>query len=170
MFFEKTGCKKCLEVETYLADLKQDFPLLEVKHSFVDKDEGILLNTHLSGILQVPATQMSKAPAIFTSQGFLVGGNITPQGLAKLFSNTIEKPEQKDWYILDNEEDIQLAQQGVDKIYNDLTLPIVIAGGLLDGINPCAFATIIFIGRIRCLLYTSPSPRDQRGSRMPSSA
>ena len=23
---------------------------------------------------------------------------------------------------------------------------------------------------IRCLLYTSPSPRDQRGSRMPSSA
>ena len=27
-----------------------------------------------------------------------------------------------------------------------------------------------FIGRIACLLYTSPSPRDQRGSRMPSSA
>ena len=24
--------------------------------------------------------------------------------------------------------------------------------------------------RARCLLYTSPSPRDQRGSRMPSSA
>ena len=24
--------------------------------------------------------------------------------------------------------------------------------------------------RIHCLLYTSPSPRDQRGSRMPSSA
>ena len=24
--------------------------------------------------------------------------------------------------------------------------------------------------RYRCLLYTSPSPRDQRGSRMPSSA
>ena len=25
-------------------------------------------------------------------------------------------------------------------------------------------------GTLRCLLYTSPSPRDQRGSRMPSSA
>ena len=31
--------------------------------------------------------------------------------------------------------------------------------GVLDAPNPC-----------RCLLYTSPSPRDQRGSRMPSSA
>ena len=26
------------------------------------------------------------------------------------------------------------------------------------------------IGHMSCLLYTSPSPRDQRGSRMPSSA
>ena len=28
----------------------------------------------------------------------------------------------------------------------------------------------IYGGSITCLLYTSPSPRDQRGSRMPSSA
>ena len=35
-------------------------------------------------------------------------------------------------------------------------------GGTLSGGN--------FEGTIGCLLYTSPSPRDQRGSRMPSSA
>ena len=29
---------------------------------------------------------------------------------------------------------------------------------------------VVFRGLISCLLYTSPSPRDQRGSRMPSSA
>ena len=33
------------------------------------------------------------------------------------------------------------------------------------------FTTIMFDGEFEtCLLYTSPSPRDQRGSRMPSSA
>ena len=31
-------------------------------------------------------------------------------------------------------------------------------------------AELDFTWRIYCLLYTSPSPRDQRGSRMPSSA
>ena len=37
---------------------------------------------------------------------------------------------------------------------------------ILDlGLNPTPYAT----GKV-CLLYTSPSPRDQRGSRMPSSA
>ena len=33
-----------------------------------------------------------------------------------------------------------------------------------------AMGTLSFPGGITCLLYTSPSPRDQRGSRMPSSA
>ena len=33
-----------------------------------------------------------------------------------------------------------------------------------------AFSSIEYIMRDVCLLYTSPSPRDQRGSRMPSSA
>ena len=28
----------------------------------------------------------------------------------------------------------------------------------------------VIAGNLNCLLYTSPSPRDQRGSRMPSSA
>ena len=34
----------------------------------------------------------------------------------------------------------------------------------------CAIIEVIFVGDGTCLLYTSPSPRDQRGSRMPSSA
>ena len=33
-----------------------------------------------------------------------------------------------------------------------------------------AAAVVLLVGSTACLLYTSPSPRDQRGSRMPSSA
>ena len=37
--------------------------------------------------------------------------------------------------------------------------------------DPYSHLTIHYIDKIKsCLLYTSPSPRDQRGSRMPSSA
>jgi cytochrome c biogenesis protein CcdA/HEAT repeat protein len=144
IFFEKVGCKKCDEVETYLHDMKQDFPLLEIKREYVDQREGTLLNNHLSKKLQVPSNQIRKAPAVYTSNGYLVGGNINPQDLAKLFSETMVTAEQKDWYSFKNEAEIQVAKQEVDKAFRDLTLPIVIAGGLLDGINPCAFATIIF--------------------------
>ena len=50
-------------------------------------------------------------------------------------------------------------------------------GGGLSGLSGTQTTNAIFGGRSAgnalskiCLLYTSPSPRDQRGSRMPSSA
>ena len=50
---------------------------------------------------------------------------------------------------------------------------VVFRAGLYDETfqNPSDVNTGTFRGLyLRCLLYTSPSPRDQRGSRMPSSA
>ena len=40
----------------------------------------------------------------------------------------------------------------------------------LVGVDRTFMGGVIFPGASSCLLYTSPSPRDQRGSRMPSSA
>ena len=71
-----------------------------------------------------------------------------------------------------------------------LKLPIVFAGMIVVGIFIVATGLMFFMEGLRlglmplgevigsvlprksgiCLLYTSPSPRDQRGSRMPSSA
>ena len=59
-----------------------------------------------------------------------------------------------------------------------LEIGVTAAHGLYDGDAPGA-GMIAGVGRVsgrevmvlcNCLLYTSPSPRDQRGSRMPSSA
>ena len=42
---------------------------------------------------------------------------------------------------------------------------------LLDNITVSAYGSEVPLNQVgSCLLYTSPSPRDQRGSRMPSSA
>ena len=45
-------------------------------------------------------------------------------------------------------------------------------GGNEDGLTPKELIDVVMVssGTMTCLLYTSPSPRDQRGSRMPSSA
>ena len=47
---------------------------------------------------------------------------------------------------------------------------MTISGETID-YGPCAFMDHFSVDTVySCLLYTSPSPRDQRGSRMPSSA
>ena len=48
---------------------------------------------------------------------------------------------------------------------------IACSGAICHTINPRLFPEqLVYIINHACLLYTSPSPRDQRGSRMPSSA
>ena len=49
-----------------------------------------------------------------------------------------------------------------------IKLPIDSTGAVLQGTNLNSHITSTLSNV--CLLYTSPSPRDQRGSRMPSSA
>ena len=52
---------------------------------------------------------------------------------------------------------------------NEGTLPINNEDDILNNAGIASTDTIATLNGA-CLLYTSPSPRDQRGSRMPSSA
>ena len=61
------------------------------------------------------------------------------------------------------------------KIPSEVEKPVLIFGQSSSEIDPQIVPTIIafmflIFGLYICLLYTSPSPRDQSGSRMPSSA
>ena len=60
----------------------------------------------------------------------------------------------------------QIAQQGQDSILQASVSSILAAATIRNGVVEMDIPYASF----SCLLYTSPSPRDQRGSRMPSSA
>lgn len=143
ILFEKEGCKQCAKAHEVLKSLKPDFPLMELQIRSMSDNQGILLNDHLSHKLSLPSNAIGKTPSIFTSAGYL-SPPITPQKLGALLEKTMSSPVEAGWYQLETPEALAAAEKRVDERYDSLTLPIVIAGGLLDGINPCAFATIIF--------------------------
>ena len=66
-----------------------------------------------------------------------------------------------------------LIREGATKVYSYVTHG-VLSGKAVERVNKSSLTKLLITDTIEesdaCLLYTSPSPRDQRGSRMPSSA
>ena len=102
--------------------------------------EGALENGYIS--LASQAIEKEHPEKEITLIGAGIGGHKVSNCLKRL---------QKD--VLDKEPDVVVIFIGINDVWH-WTHPQVVARG----------------GKGTCLLYTSPSPRDQRGSRMPSSA
>ena len=144
-YFYKPGCQECIKAKQYINSLKTDFPLIELKEYNILDPAGLLLNQSLCAFLDAPSLKFSIAPSVFTQSGFVIGPDVSPASLGKLFAETMAAPQDDTWIEITDSAPVQeVAAQEVDRRYEGITLPIVLLGGLLDGINPCAFATIIF--------------------------
>ena len=157
VFFYKPGCPECIKTKQFITLLQKDFPLVKVTEFNILEASGIILNQALCGRFTVPSIKHSLTPAVFTQAGFLIGTDIAPASLGKLFTQTMAEAPDNSWRQLDEPEQLAAAKE-VDRRYREITLPIVLGGGLLDGINPCAFATIIFF--LSYLQIARRSPRE----------
>jgi len=143
VYFFKPGCAECEKASQLLETIGQDFPQLSVERHNLTESRGTLLNQALCSRFGVPSNKHTIAPAIFTQAGFLVREDIVPQALGQLLAATRELPQDDAWSVLD-EPEIAAAREVVEERFQSLTLPVVLLAGLIDGVNPCAFATIIF--------------------------
>lgn len=143
VFFHKPGCQECNKTRQYFEALKKDFPIITVREVNILETSGTEFNQALCSRFNAPSAKHTVAPAVFTQGGYLVGPDIAPVSLGKLFADTMQLAQDDQWSVMARPEQVAAAKE-VGRRYEAITLPIVIGGGLLDGINPCAFATIIF--------------------------
>jgi cytochrome c biogenesis protein CcdA/thiol-disulfide isomerase/thioredoxin len=132
-YFGELGCSECDRVTIALEHLKNRFPNLVI-HEF-DVLEDLSINLCLAERLNVPENRRHDAPAVFVGSDYLVDTDIHDESLTELVSKYAETGAEPAWEGCTDQ---------------DTSLPppppwwAVILPGLADGINPCAFATIIF--------------------------
>lgn len=154
VYFFNEGCDHCEKVSRMLDAMKNEFPLLSVDRKDIRSAENLLLNQALS---QRFGAEASQAPAIFVQGGALIHPEITPNRLGVLLANTMELPMEAGWNLVE-EAALEVAKEQLDSKFDALTMAVVIGAGLLDGVNPCAFATIIFL--LSYLQVAKRSPRE----------
>jgi cytochrome c biogenesis protein CcdA/thiol-disulfide isomerase/thioredoxin len=132
-YFEEAGCSECDAVSAALEHVQNSYPNLVVHK--LDIIDDLATNLCLSERLNVPENQRHDAPAVFVGSDYLVAKNVHYESLMQLVGQYVESGAEPTW---------ENCQEEQVKLPPPPPWWAVILPGLGDGINPCAFATIIF--------------------------
>jgi len=141
-YFEKAGCKECDRASYILKRSVRKYPNLNIKKFNSEAKENIELFEAMCGLYEVPEKKRLIAPTIFLGEQYLLKEDITDKKLGNLVKQYEQEGTRCPW-----EEAAEMRSKAKESIiarFKSLGPFAVIAAGLIDGINPCAFATIIF--------------------------
>jgi thiol-disulfide isomerase/thioredoxin len=138
-FFDPT-CLECARVHDELAALQEQYPHLVVEE--FNLQEETALNEAMATKFDVPAEERMLAPAIFIGNTYLAPGEIDADRLRTLIAAPEAAAATPPWAGLIATE--SQARQQILQRFQQFSIFAVAGAGLLDGVNPCAFTTIIF--------------------------
>ena len=142
-YFYEAGCHDCDKAKIVLKDISEKYPENLILKSF---DINITENTELAESLgelnQMPEEERLLVPVIFIGDDYLFRDAITFDNLDKLIQKYSTTETVPPWEKV-KEKDLT-AQDRLIARFQSFGLAAVAVSGLIDGINPCAFATIIF--------------------------
>ncbi len=153
-YFEKAGCQECARATYDLQVVQERYPQVVVERFAIEDNESKELNAWLCKKYGVPEEKYLTTPMIFVGQDVLVGEEATLQNMLAAVEKYAATGAEPTWSDFE-------PGQGQDIILGVLgkfgVLGVLVAG-LVDGLNPCAFATLVFF--ISYLTFTGRRGRD----------
>lgn len=144
LFFHNPGCHECEKVRKELASLGRQYTGLKVQEHNIRETEAVILYEVLSQRFNVPPADRLKTPAVFLQNGVFITEQINRPTLDSAIRDVVETGETDVWHQTQTQ-DLALAKEEVQQRVHTLQPAVIFFAGLLDGVNPCAFATIIFL-------------------------
>jgi cytochrome c biogenesis protein CcdA/predicted DsbA family dithiol-disulfide isomerase len=140
-FFYQPGCDECERSEHDLAYIQEQYPQVQI-HRF-DVKEAAALNEYLSAKLGVPDDKHLTAPSLFVGEGYLLGDQVRSRAIETLIAPYLATGASEWWAGWEAE--ASEVESAITERFSSFGLVTVIGAGLLDGVNPCAFASMIFL-------------------------
>lgn len=140
VFLYQTGCAECDRVELDLRALEARYPSLQIER-YPIAENGALAEW-LGERFGVPEDQRLAYPAVFMGTGYLIGDQVTSSKLEALVQQYQASGASRLWENW--QQDSAGAEQQVVERFRSFGLFTLVAAGLVDGVNPCAFATLLF--------------------------
>jgi hypothetical protein len=139
-YFFDPSCLECARVSAELVDLQDRYPQLVVQRFELPQEAA--LNEAMGEKYGLPEKDRLLAPMIFIGDECLLPSQINPTRLQALIEDPTMAQAPPPWANLDAVE--TAAEARIIERFNRFSLLAVAGAGLLDGVNPCAFTTLIF--------------------------
>ena len=142
-YFYQPGCKECDRIEYLLKNLKRNFPDAEIREFSTSERENTVLLEAMGKTYGVPENLRLITPVIFFADTFLTE-KIRDKDIYQIIAH--KKSWLPPWEKISRgaEEQGRVGEKNIIERFKSFSPVAVIGAGLIDGINPCAFATIIF--------------------------
>jgi HEAT repeat protein/thiol-disulfide isomerase/thioredoxin len=143
LYFNKPGCSHCDQVAGMLARVREAFPEMTVRTLNINKNDSMRLNEALAARFAVAENLRLVAPSLFGTGGYLIKDDISEERIAQLIFRTRAVGGGSLAEV--GEGELDAAGGAIEQRFEAIQVGVILAAGLLDGVNPCAFATIIFL-------------------------
>jgi cytochrome c biogenesis protein CcdA/glutaredoxin len=153
-YFDQAGCQECARTSYDLEVIREQYPQVVVESFSIEEPEHKALNEWLCDKYGVPEEQRLSTPMIFVGDTVLIGPETYLENLLPAVAQYAETGAQRTWAGFDPEE----GAQGILDRFRSFGALTILGAGLIDGLNPCAFATLIFF--ISYLAFTGRRGRD----------
>jgi cytochrome c biogenesis protein CcdA len=143
-FFYTHGCLHCEGVKAKLGEWASKFPDLRIGTFDMSMEENKRIGEVLFEIYRLPEAQRANIVKLYMGEDYLSGDEFRHEDFEKLVSKYQGKGAPPPWEKVTQE----ALEKGKEKIidrFKKFSLWGVLVAGLIDGLNPCAFATIVFL-------------------------
>jgi len=133
ILFYSPHCKACLKLkEEFLPKMEEKYKeRVEWIHlSVLDNKKNLSLLFSIAGRFK----KKPSVPSVLLGDNFLVGREEIENNLENLIQKVLKEKKKK----------IFFSKVNLINVFNKLSVFTVMGSGLIDGINPCAFAVIVF--------------------------
>jgi cytochrome c biogenesis protein CcdA/thiol-disulfide isomerase/thioredoxin len=138
-YFYQVGCKLCSRVTQDIDFLKRSYPQLIVREYDIQQNKE--LNEALCEFYNVEEKFRLSGPMIFIGGDYLHGDDVSFQSIKSLVEKYASMGTMPPWEIEFDKENVK---KSLLQRFLSIGILTILVAGFLDGINPCAFATMVF--------------------------
>jgi hypothetical protein len=143
-FFYTHGCLHCEGVKANLREWAPKVPDLRIGTFDMTKEENKRIGEALFEIYRLPESKRGDIVKLYIGEDYLSGDDFRHEDLEKLVSKYQGKVAPPPWEKVTQEALTKGEEKIIDR-FKKFSLWGVLLAGLIDGLNPCAFATIVFL-------------------------